>query len=251
MKKNYILAVTLTALLPLILLQNASSDIYKYTDKNGTVTYTDTPNSVPDNQKIEVVEKEKLPESTVQKTPENVPLEKKTGDLIAGAIDTLKDTQKIKETVLSFTNSKLFKLAVIIIVFLFIAVVLFMTGRFIWRRQKRKIQLFFKKNNLAEGEKHSGQPCRGFDSCKYTGSIQKHTMQNHFLGEQVSEYRFCSHQKRQDPSSFIPNNISIEEHEKILTKNSLCFHPSEFIPIEMWKCYKCNAIVSAERERHC
>jgi len=232
-------------------LQNASSEIYKYTDKDGNVTYTNTPHSVPDNQKVEVIEKEKLPESTVQKTPENVPLEKKTGDLIAGAIDKLKDTQKIKETVLSFTNSNLFKLAVIIIVFLFTAAVLLMTGSFIWRRQKRKIRLFFKKNKLAEGEKHSGQPCRGFDICKYTGSIQKHAMYNHFLEEEVSEYRFCSHQKGIDSALSIPNNISMEEHEKILTKNSLCFHPSEFIPTEMWRCYKCNAIVSAERERHC
>lgn len=251
MKKNYIVAFILTALTPLVLSQNASSDIYKYTDKDGTATYTDTPNSVPDNQKIEVVEKEELPESTAQKTPQNVPLEKKAGALIAGAIDTLKDTQKIKETVLSFTGSKLFKLASIITVFLLAAVVLLVTGNFIWRRQKTKVRLFFKKNKLTEGEKHSGQPCRGFDSCKYAGSIQKHAVQNHFLGEEVSEYRFCSHQKRQASSSFIPNTISMEEHEKILTKNSLCFHPSEFIPTEVWKCYKCNAIVSAERERHC
>ena len=251
MKKNYILAFILTALMPLILLQNASADIYKYKDKNGVETYTDTPNFVPDSQQVELIEKEKLPESTEQKTPEDVSLEKKAGNLIAGAIDTLKDTQKIKETVSSFTDSKWFKPAVIIIIFLSTAAVLLIAGSFIWRRQKGKIRLFFKKNKLAEGKKHSGQPCRGFDGCRYDGSIQKHTIHNRFLGEQASEYRFCGYQKAINPALSIPNNISMQEHEGILTKNSLCFHPSELIPTEVWRCHKCNEIVSAERDRHC
>lgn len=236
----------------MILIQDSLAAIYKYVDENGNVCFTDSLQAVPEKYREKAIIADIPPESVVKKSPENLPAEKKESVSTTKDKEELLNKEKIAGIVKGFTDSRPFKLIAVITISLLLFVILVKISIFIWQKKKRKIKLIFKKNKLVKSEKHSGRLCKGFDNCIYPDSIQQYNMQSYrFVGESSVKYKFCSYRQGTNASLLTPNTVTTEEYEKFMSKHSFCYHPSEFIPADEWRCYKCNSIVLSEKERHC
>ncbi|MCK5615065.1 hypothetical protein KAR91_75075 [Candidatus Pacearchaeota archaeon] len=116
------------------------------------------------------------------------------------------------------------------------------------------MKLLFRKNRRIDYEKPSGKTCPGFDKCLYPGSVIHSTIQE-FKDDPKISYPSCRYRQYVGPiieHSAVPlqNFTRAEFEEKYIKKFTLCKHPSELSSVTEWRCYKCNATVGSERERH-
>ncbi len=214
----------------LTLVTNALPAIYKYVDSDGTVYYTDNPHSIPEERRSTAVVMKDLPESIVKKTPAGL--------------------GKVLLQIKSFVMSKNSVIILIAVSALLFSVKIL---SYLWKLNKKKMRLILKKNRPVESKTHSGQLCIGFEHCLYPHSIQKiQRIDNDHLGKtSYFEQKFCRYRQRVSGIGDSANRFSVEAYEKYLSENSFCYHPTEITQTVAWKCYKCNSVVSSERERHC
>ena len=248
--KKFIVIVISAFLLLLTFSHESDATLYKYTDKNGNIGYTDNLQSVPEDSREKAVIVKALPESIVKKSDE--PAGERSNTDFLSAIKEQLTRERIASISSELSSMINLRLAGGIAMAILLLIIFIFAFTFIWRRNKKRISLVLRKNKITEGKKHTGQFCMGFEACPYPESIQKidRYERNHIGGISNFEHRFCNYRKS-DSSVAISSSLSMEDYDKLITENSLCYHPSEFKPAEVWKCYKCNSVVSSDRERHC
>lgn len=112
------------------------------------------------------------------------------------------------------------------------------------------MKLLFRKNRRIDYEKPSGKTCPGFDKCLYPGSVIHSTIQE-FKDDPKRPHTSCRYRQYVGPSTVpLQNFTRAQFEEKYIKKFTFCKHPSELSPVSEWRCYKCNATVGSERERH-
>lgn len=112
------------------------------------------------------------------------------------------------------------------------------------------MRLLFRRNKRIDYEKHSGKTCPGFDECPHPGLVSYTTTQG-FKDDPKIPYTSCRYRQYVGPTAVpLQNFTRAEFEEKYIKKFTLCKHPSELLPVTEWRCYKCNAVVGSERERH-
>lgn len=111
------------------------------------------------------------------------------------------------------------------------------------------MKLLFRKNNILEYDRQSGQICPGLNRCLYFGSVTRIEI----IGckdELNKFFLMCPFLKYVGSVNIRLSDFTKAELEKYQKKHNLCYHPNELTHIREWRCYKCNACVKSKRERH-
>ena len=113
------------------------------------------------------------------------------------------------------------------------------------------MELLFRRNFLTVYS-YSKTQCPGYDNCLHPGSIQTWKMLTSFKDEpeMFNVSQNCPHKQYRGPSCLVRTDFTIEEYENMIAKNTICKHPDEMINIKEYRCYKCDATLSSEKERH-
>ena len=111
------------------------------------------------------------------------------------------------------------------------------------------MRLLFRRNKLISYDKQSGQICTGFDDCLHPGSVGSNEVQG-FKDEPKTTIVLCRFRKYVGPYGVLLSGYTRAEWEEHERKCTFCWHPEELTYVQEYRCYKCNAIVKSERERH-
>jgi len=113
------------------------------------------------------------------------------------------------------------------------------------------MELLFRKNPLVVIS-HSETKCPGYDNCLYPGSVRTTKILTSFKDEpeMYNTLQSCLHKQYYGPSRVVMTDFTREEYENMITKNTVCTHPDVMITTRNYTCYKCNAAVFSEKERH-
>lgn len=111
------------------------------------------------------------------------------------------------------------------------------------------MRLLFKRNKLISYVKQSGRLCPGFNKCIHPGSVYSNKIQR-FKDEPETTIILCRFRKYMGVYSIPLSKLTKAEWEKIEREHTFCWHPDELTHVHEWRCYKCNALVKSERERH-
>jgi len=113
------------------------------------------------------------------------------------------------------------------------------------------MELLFRRNHLVV-TRHSETKCPGYDNCPHPGSVRKLEILTSFKDEPkaYSTLYSCPHKQYYGPSCVVMTDFTRKEYEDMVTKNTICTHLDEMITTRNYTCYKCNATVPSEKERH-
>ena len=113
------------------------------------------------------------------------------------------------------------------------------------------MELLFHRNPLVVIS-HSETKCQGYDNCLHPESVRITKILTSFKDEPktYNTLQSCPHKDYYGPCCVVMTDFTREEYENMIAKNTICGHPDEKTTTQDYMCYKCNAVVSSEKERH-
>lgn len=112
-----------------------SATYYKYTDKNGTTSFTDNRQSIPEEYKKKAIKIADEKENADKKSGDNKINVDNGGDSLIDKKQRLSSREKIKNALTAITNSNLFRPVAAITIFLTLFIVIGKIGSFLGRKQ--------------------------------------------------------------------------------------------------------------------
>ena len=109
------------------------------------------------------------------------------------------------------------------------------------------IPLIFKKNKLLQYKEFNTLcPCYDDENKNLEKYLHPECIQ---IIDKSFKGIYCPYKAYNGPTSIF-SSISTEQYNDLLKQYTSCHHLSEGIDKTEWRCFKCNAVVSSERERH-